>query len=131
MVWIVIGCLLKVQLVRIKWHIVSFRVFFFFFNLNHQHYVCKQMNTVHSQLRFRILWDNDHKNNSNCNCVCICVHMLTCMLGCVFMHTWHGGQWTSLWSCFPLSTMYGFWGVWESRWFLYHGKEIDNKNTFS
>lgn len=81
------------------------------------------MNTVHSQLRFRISWDNDHKNNSNSNCVCICVHMLACKFVCVFMHTWHGGQWTSLWNCFSLSTMYGFWGVWESRWFLCNGKE--------
>lgn len=43
------------------------------------------MNTVHSQLRFRISWDNDQKNNSNCNCVCICVY--TCLHACLCVYS--------------------------------------------
>lgn len=119
-VWIVIGSLLKVKLVRIKQHIVSERFFFSplkndsVFKWNHLHCVCKQMNTVHGQHRFRCSWNNDNNNNNNCNCVC--AHTLACMFVCVCIHTHtcHGGQWTSLWSCFLLSTVYGSWGFWGS-----------------
>lgn len=56
--------------------------------------------------------------------MCECVHMLVYMFVCVFLRTCHGDQWMSLWSCFSLSIVYGFW---EPRLSHHHSKETIRK----